>query len=279
LLWAAAPLGVSGIVSSIYLRFDFLFLRGVRGGDEAGLYYAAQRAYDYSLFIPQAFITMAFPVLVGHLAVHRERAVTGMQRSFDFLLLAGVPLAVGVGVLAPKVIRFLYDPAFVKAMDALRPLYVAAIFSYLTSFFAYVLIALNRQRDALGVNALVLALNVTLNLYAIPRWGMIGAAYCMLATEVFSFACTSGLVRRRYGFYPDLRRIPSLLLAAGVMGAALAWLADQGLRLWALAPIGMVLYGALALALRLVDRETLIEILRMRRPQPGKTGRGEGVSG
>jgi O-antigen/teichoic acid export membrane protein len=171
-------------------------------------------------------------------------------------------------VLAPKVIRFLYDPTYAAAEDALRLLYVAAVFSYLTSFLAYVLIALDRQRDALGVNALVLAANVALNLYAIPRWGMLGAAWCMLATETLSVALTVSLVRLRCGFSPGLGALPRVLLAAGVMGAALWWLAGQGLRLLALAPIGIALYAALALLFRLVDRETLADILRLKDRSP-----------
>lgn len=267
----ALPLGLSAIVSSIYLRFGFLLLRSWDTEETTGLYYVAFRAYDYALFIPSAFITVAFPVLVGHLAGDQKRARAGLQRSFDFLLLMGVPLAVGVGVLAPQVVRFLSGPAYVAAQGPLRLLYVAAIFSYLTSLFAYVLVALDRQKDALAVNTVVLAANVALCLWAIPRWGMLGAAWCMLATEVLSFACTSAFVRHRYGFLPELRRLPRVLLAAGVMGAALWWLARYDLRLWALAPIGMAIYGGLAMALRVVDRQTLTQIVRLRRPVSGPT--------
>jgi O-antigen/teichoic acid export membrane protein len=277
LLWTALPLGLSAIISSIYLRFDFLYLRSLRVPGEAGLYYVAQRAYDYSLFLPQSFITVAFPVLVGHLAANRSRACSGLQRSFDFLVMAGVPVAVGGGVLAPQVVRFLSDAPYMLAAEPLRVLLAASLFSYLASLFAYVLYALNRQRDALVAGALVLAANVSLNLYAIPRWGMLGAAWCMLTTECLSVGLLLGLVRLRYDFFPSLRALPLTLLAAAVMGAALAGLAGLGLRLWALAPIGLLLYGALAYALRLVDRETLAEILRLRPPGPPPPG-GSGPS-
>lgn len=262
LIRIALPLGVGGILSSIYFRFDFLYLRSWHSG-EAGLYYAATRVYDYSLFVPTSFITVAFPILVGQLASGR-RSLDGLQRSFEFLLLAGIPLAAAAAVLAPQVIRFLYTAAFAAAVTPLRLLMAAALFSYLTSLFAYTLIAINRQGDAMRVMALVLAVNVGLNLYVIPRFGMVGAASCMLATECLSCLCTASLVRRHCGFAPGWSRVPRILAAAGVMAVVLAWLADQGWRLWALTPIGLAVYGSLAYLLHAFDHATLREILRLR---------------
>lgn len=259
----ALPLGIAGIVSTVYFRIDQLMLRGWYSGGDAGLYYLATRAYDYALFVPTSFITVAFPVLVGQLASRTgSKASRGLQRSFDFLLLAGVPIAVGGAVLAPQVIRFQATGEFQAATGPLRLLMVAAVFSYLASLFAYTLIALGRQGDALRVAALVLAVNVGLNLYAIPRWGMMGAATCMLVTEILSCAATGLLVRRHAEFVPDFGRVPPILIAAGVMGAALFWLAGQGLRLWALAPIGLALYGGLAFTLGAVDRELIADLKR-----------------
>src|SRR5262249_46631061 len=116
------------------------------------------------------FITAAFPVLVGQAALSLTRARAGIQRAFDFLALMAVPVAVGVCVLAPQAVRLVgKNPAYAPAAGAVQLLIVAAAFSYLTSLMAYLLVAIDRQRDTLVVNGLILAVNVGLNLYLIPR--------------------------------------------------------------------------------------------------------------
>jgi O-antigen/teichoic acid export membrane protein len=264
---AALPLGLAVILSSIYFRIDQLMLQKMAPDVEAGLYYTATRVYEYSLNISSAFITAAFPVLVGQAALSLTRARAGIQRSFDFLTLMAIPVAVGVYVLAPHAVRLVSsNPAYAPAAGTVQVLIVAAAFSYLTSLMAYLLVAIDRQRDTLLVNGLILAVNVGLNLYLIPRKGAVGAAWATLATECLSLCCTSAFVRQRYDFYPSLKKLPRILLAAGLMGLALRWADQQRIPLPALFVIGVGVYSALVLAFRVVDWTTVADILRFRRP-------------
>jgi O-antigen/teichoic acid export membrane protein len=268
-LMAALPLGLAGILGSIYFRIDTLLLyQWASDKEAAGLYSTAAGIYELSLSISSAFITAAFPVLVGQAALGIARARVGIQRSFDFLALMAAPVAVSIAVLAPQAVAFVTrgDVRFAPAAEPLRVLIVAAAFSYLTSLMAYLLYAIDRQRDTLVVNAFILVANVALNLYLIPRKGAVGAAWATLATECLSLCCTSTFVRRRYHFYPSLERLPRILLAAGLMGLTLRWADRQGLHLPALFVIGVGVYGILVLAFRVVDRATLIDILRFRSP-------------
>lgn len=262
---AALPLGLAVILSSVYFRIDQLMLEKLAPPVEAGLYFTAAKVYEYSLTISSVFITAAFPVLVGQAALSLTRARAGIQRSFDFLALMAAPVAVGVCVLAPQAVRLVSSKLeYAPAAGPLQVLIVAAAFSYLTSLMAYLLVAIDRQRDALVVNALILAVNVGMNLYLIPRKGAVGAAWATLATECLSLCCTSAFVRQRYRFYPSMKQIPRILLAAGVMGVALRWADRQGLHLPTLFGIGVGIYGAMVLALRIVDRNTLTDLLRFR---------------
>jgi len=264
---AAIPLGLAVILSSIYFRIDQLMLQKMTSDLQAGLYYTATRVYEYSLNISSVFITAAFPVLVGQAALSLTRARAGIQRSFDFLSLTAVPVAVAVCVLPSQAVRLVSsNPAYAPAAGAVQVLIVAAAFSYLTSLMAYLLVAIDRQRDTLLISGLILAVNVGLNLYLIPRKGAVGAAWATLATECLSLCCTSAFVRQRYHFYPSLKQIPRILLAAGLMGLALRWADRHGLPLPALFVIGVGVYTALVLALRVVDWTTVTEIFRFRRP-------------
>jgi O-antigen/teichoic acid export membrane protein len=267
-VFAAVPLGLAVILSSVYFRIDTLLLYQMIPEKLVGLYTTAASVYEYSLNLSSVFITAAFPILVGHAALGLARVRPGIQRSFDFLALMAAPVAVGTVVLAPQAIALVTrsTSAYAGAAAPLRVLITAAAFSYLTSLMAYLLVAIDRQRDTLVVNALILVSNIGLNLLLIPRLGIMGAAWATLATECLSLCCTSAFVRQRYHFYPSLKQIPRILLAAGLMGLALRWADRHGLPLPALFVIGVGVYTALVLALRVVDWTTVTEIFRFRRP-------------
>lgn len=137
----------------------------------------------------------------------------------------------------------------------------------------YGLLLVRRSGAVFGLTAAAAALNIALNLVAIPRWGLMGAAAAVCASQL---ALQLGL----YLFCPRELRCPppprALLLALGcaaVCGAAavgtnLLGVATPWLRLLAAAGFVAVLYALPVMALDASVRQWLIQTLRARR-HPG----------
>jgi O-antigen/teichoic acid export membrane protein len=112
----------------------------------------------------------------------------------------------------------------------------------------------------LGVSAIA---NVGLNLFLIPAFGLMGAAYSTLLSYLL-LALLSGLMSQRY--YPvswDLVRVPTALLLAFVLAEASLLGPD---RLWWRA-LTVVVYPLLVLALRIVTLDELRALLGTARPR------------
>ncbi|MBL9216100.1 MAG: oligosaccharide flippase family protein [Opitutaceae bacterium] len=198
-LWRrGAPLAVATLAVAFALRLDQLLVRGWLGEHDAGIYFAAVRLVDMILFAGAAMSLSLFPALSASRAASPGEFAARLQAQFDALSALGWIAGLGCTLAGPLVIRLLYGPAYAGAADALAVLGWAA------------LVALNAN---VRWNFILLAAPVTLNLAAaalhaatllalaaalLPRLGLAGAAWSLLAANLASGLATSFL-------FPPLR--------------------------------------------------------------------------
>jgi O-antigen/teichoic acid export membrane protein len=94
-----------------------------------------------------------------------------------------VPFVVVGLAAAVQVMRLVGGSEFASGGDSLRLLMFAGLVSAADIVLGLALIAIDRNRQALWLNAAALGLNVVLNLGFIPRWGAPGAAAATLVSE------------------------------------------------------------------------------------------------
>jgi O-antigen/teichoic acid export membrane protein len=92
---------------------------------------------------------------------------------------------------------------------------------FASTIYFNVLVVLNCQRALIGISLVSLALNLGLNLYFIPRYSYMGAAWTTVASETFAFLALLVMVKRAYGVrldYAFMARlaVPTMLAAATV---------------------------------------------------------------
>ena len=192
---AAPVFALSGVCATLYWRIDLLLLSRLRGLVEVGHYSAAYRILDMAILAPQSLCHALLPRLAAEPAGRRE----SRDETPGWLLLLTAPVAAAVTVAADPLLRLLYGPGFEQASPVLAVLIWTAVPYAWNRYYACVLVAADRQRADLAINALLLALNVSLNLAMLPRFGARGAALVTLATAVLY-----GAAQRAY-----LRRVPA----------------------------------------------------------------------
>ncbi len=221
LLSQAAPLGLASVVALVYGRVDGVLLARLAGYEAVGLYSAAYKFLNLALTLPYVVNAAVFPVLAR---VEEERATVQVvfQRTFDYLTLVALPLAVGTTVLAPWVVRVVYSEGYVGAADSLRVLLWAAVFMFAARTCRQVLVAGGQQATHLLLLVGGALANVLLNLWWIPRWGILGAAWATLCAEVFVLAAGYWAVRERLGLGLQWGFALRALVATAGMAAATA---------------------------------------------------------
>jgi O-antigen/teichoic acid export membrane protein len=186
-------LALSGICATLCWRSDVFLLAHWKGAAEVGLYTAAYRLLDVAILAPQCLCQALSP----QLAASRGRCASGpvlLRRLIGFNL----ALAAALTLAAAPVLRLLYGPGFRAAAPVLALLiWTAAPYAW-NRYQAAVLVASDRHRTDLALNAGVLTLNVLLNLAAIPQWGARGAAAVTLAGALV-YAAVQGAVLRQSG--------------------------------------------------------------------------------
>ncbi len=185
LLKLSAPLIISGVAVSLYMRVDqimlSLMLPSGEGERAVGIYSVAVRLSEIWYFVPGAVISSVFPAILltkrQDEALYRKR----VQRLFNLIVLIGYVFALPVTLLAPVVIDVLFGPEFAEAAPQLAVLAWAGVWVGLSVARTPVLHAQNFIKLS-GVGALSGAVvNCLLNLMLIPSYAGIG---CAIATFI-----------------------------------------------------------------------------------------------
>lgn len=249
------------LLTSLY-HVDLLMLRPMAGSDQTGYYKGALALAEFLWFAPVALQTVFVHSTSELWSKGRTRKISELaSRTTRFTFLLTALLALGIAALADVFVPLYYGEDFTPAVEPLLLLLPGALgFAVARPIFAIgqgkgdmrVLVA------ATGAAAL---LNVVLNVLLIPIYGMAGAA---VATSVgyASMLVVHVLAARAIGFDPlgDARPL-RVGLTVGVAGVAIVGLAraieDPWVALLAVPPAGFLLFAALAVATRAVDRGEL----------------------
>jgi O-antigen/teichoic acid export membrane protein len=219
LLTTSVVLGLAVALAQIYFRIDTLLIALLRDSVEVGLYGAAYKFIELSEFVSAAVGASVLPPLARFVAVGDPRAQRLVQRAFDVVVAAAAPLAVGMLVFAPEIIRLTAGSEFGEASDALRLLAPYVLFSFVGGLFWRTLLATGRDRRLLSIALSVLSFNVTLNLIFVPMYGFEAAAAVAVVSEICALVPVALAVRSE-GLLPGVGYVPVVAVAAGSMGIA-----------------------------------------------------------
>lgn len=219
----AVPLGLSAVAVAVYYHSDTLMLRPLRGEADVARYAVAYRLMSFGLLVPVLFSRPLFPALAR--LAGRSRAALGhavAQATFQMAWI-GASAAAGLVALAPDLLGVVFGERYRSSAPLLRVLALALFCVHLTYPHTTALIAAGFGGAFTRLTLAAAALNVAANLYAIPRFGPMGAALTTLATEAFVLLGGVGALVRRVGVHGVTAR----LFGPAVLGVAV-WAALAG---------------------------------------------------
>lgn len=129
------------------------------------------------------------------------------------------------------------------------------------------LIAINWQRLQVVTDSVGAGLNIALNFWLIPIWGITGSAVAILITALFAALVGHEIIRRKTGVALRLRTLSRIGLASALLaGVALIAGKSQLLSGWLLGTIcGCVVYLLALFVLRVIRLDELRMFLPSRR--------------
>jgi O-antigen/teichoic acid export membrane protein len=213
------PLTITIALNLIYLKADTLLLSLFKSQAEVGLYGAAYKIIDVLSSLPFMFAGIILPLLVAAWQEkNKERFNTILQKSFDILAMAAIPMVIGVQFLADEIMVFIAGAEFQGAGNILRLLIFAIAAIFLGNMMAHAIIAVKKQKSVIWIYILVSLSSLVAYLYLIPRFSYYGAAAVTIYSEL-SIALLSGIFICRYlKFKLNFQDLKKSLLASVLMG-------------------------------------------------------------
>lgn len=212
------PYGIAVIFLYVYFQIDMFMLSLMRSTLEVGIYSAAYRLVAILLLIPGILTSVLYPILfqlgVESKAKHQET----IEKIFKVLSAVGIPGSVLLFVLANPLLTWLYNNRFPQSIPIMMLLSWFFALECLSFSLGDVLTTTNRQWTRAKIQGGAALLNIIINLYAIPRYGIYGASVATLITELYVFVMFYGIVRHQVYKIQIWRQLPVVVLASMAMG-------------------------------------------------------------
>ncbi len=254
------PTALTVIFNAFYLQGDRVILPLYASQADVGLYGAAYRVLD--MLAQAAAMIMGIMMPLVTFAWSRnllEDFKKRYQMSFDLVCLFLLPAMAGILVLAQPIMLVIAGAEFGGSAKILQYLAVAIVGLSFGNVFGYIALAINRQRQAIGIYLADAVLAIIGYFVFIPRYGLYGAAYVTIFSELFAGLGLLLLIAYYAKIWPRLFTFIKIALASLIMGAILFYLQPLNLILSIL--IGIAFYTLLVLIFRIITLKTVREVL------------------
>jgi O-antigen/teichoic acid export membrane protein len=181
----AWPLIFSGMMVSIYMKIDLIMIKEMLDVKAVGIYAAAVKLCEVLYFLPVVVMSSLFPAIVEarkqNLIVYRKQ----VYLIYEIMIGATAIVAIITMFLADWIVYILYGSIYQEAATILKIYIWAFVFVSLGVVSSKYLVAENLEIYALYRSVVGAIINITLNWYLIPIYGIKGAAFATLITQIF----------------------------------------------------------------------------------------------
>lgn len=180
----ALPICITSIFGIIYIKIDSVMLSIMIGDAVVGWYNASYNLTLGLTPIPDLFMNALLPIMALYSVSKKDTLKILYEKSFKYLFIVGLPIAVGTTILAHKIILLFYGSEYANSIIALQILAWDVILVFLYRCLYYVLISLDKQNSIMAIAGICAMINISLNLILIPSYSYVGAGIATIITEI-----------------------------------------------------------------------------------------------
>lgn len=184
LIRQSLPLLFSGYLTAFYYRIDVFMLSKMKGFLDVASYSVATRLTEALGLVASALFVSIFPVLSQSFKENRAQFESVILKSFQGLLLVGLPLFLGGVLVAKELTVFLFGAQYESSSLTVAILLAYTFFFYLGGLLVNIVIACGKQVVDAWISLFLLLMNVGFNLWLIPKYSYNGAAVTTVIVEI-----------------------------------------------------------------------------------------------
>lgn len=217
------------VFQNLNYRFDVVLVSSFTDAAHTGWYATATGLAEILWFLPNAIGMVLLPVVVGTCGESGDWLAARVCRISLPIMMAGVLILVAV---ADGVVRWLYGPDFLPAAEVIHALALGILTNGLYTVLGTHLASRNKLGLLMTITCLGFTVNVLLNLWWIPLYGIVGAG---LASSV-SYSTTALLTAHAFSKITGIPWPQFLIIDRGEATALLRYARQRVARLRHLLP-------------------------------------------
>lgn len=263
ILKQAAPIGIISTLNVINNRVDIIMISTMMGSSSVGLYASATKIVNF-LLVPSGSLNNAImPHFSSKISLLKSHVSDMYNQIVRVILLVSLPIAIIVMVNARTLIGVIFGQTFADNGSA------TSLSILIWSFFfdvisgpagAVIVVSLEQELKKIAfLSGILAALNIILNLFMIPAWGIIGASISTLVCSFVRFILLIFIARRAMA--ADMKMLKFLIkpsLCALLLILSLIVLQSRGLIL--AVTTGCIVYVAALFSMKVVTTDDWMRI-------------------
>ncbi len=176
------PLMLSGLVISVYMKIDQVMIKNMMTSADVGYYAAAVKLSEAWYFIPMTISASLFPAIINAKSVGRDFYLNRLQKLYDLLAAIAIGIAIPFTIFSDFIIKIVFGSSFMPASSVLTIYIWAGVGTFLGVASSQYLISENLTKLSFYRTLIGMIINVLLNIFLIPRYGINGAAFATLVS-------------------------------------------------------------------------------------------------
>ena len=201
LLQDSWPLIFTGLLITVYMKIDQVMLKNMLDAEQVGIYAVAVRLSEFGYFIPMLVCQSIFPAIIKAKKFGKDHYNNRLQQLYDLMTFLSLSLAIVMTFSSNIIIDFLFGSEYTESGKVLAIHIWAGVMVFYGTARSKWIIAENLQKKAISIHLCGAILNVVLNIFFIPAYGVNGAALATLLSYSLTTLITGIAIKE---FRPQL---------------------------------------------------------------------------
>jgi O-antigen/teichoic acid export membrane protein len=180
------PFFIIAVSSKIYFKIDTIMITTIRGYAETAFYESPFRIIAAAMIIPFSFTPVVYPLL-SKLSGNKEAFKIEHKKVLNQQVLLSCLLALFLFFFSKPIIELLFGEEFYISWKVLSILSLTLPFLFIRSVDTMAFFSLGREKQAVYIMVLIIAVKIILNGILIPIHGFFAASVTTLITEIMLF--------------------------------------------------------------------------------------------
>lgn len=250
---AATPFALTGVFALINFRIDQVMLSFITNDVQVGIYSAAYKIIDILATVPGLLLTALYPVFSVLYHKNRRMFSRSFELSLRYVIILAIPVTIGVYLLSSNIIGLVYGPEYSGSVEVLKILIFISFFTFINTPLFVVLNAVGKQKVTMINTAFTAIVNVVMNLMLIPKYGIYGAAFSTIISEI-TFLILSYYQLRKMKVKLNLLSKAYKPLIAGIVMGLFVWYFIS-LSIFIIIPVAAIIYFIVLFLLKEFSKE------------------------